>query len=287
MGTKIKQSNNENKLSWMSKAISSQFKQWVCVAEYIWILRFLELLPTNLTFGACQAQEPRRKCCCKWRCAFSSFCPSIGSNVLRTLSESLRNLKVPTSTRKSSTSHLYQFSKLPISDGQSLHNGFAASMGPWIFVVAEIKKPWKFRWVPWALVCPNVEAVVPGSVHGSGRTGRKLSRPWGPITCMVSAISFLNWNLGFVAKCLLISGDWMCLVDGAFHWVARITKQVALPDPASMAAKSHSNLTFSAWTWIQYTWSKKVRTFLGQFQALAHVTVHWGSPHESPWYIIQ
>ena len=40
------------------------------------------------------------------------------------------------------------------------------------------------------------------------------------------------------------------------------SKQVALQDPASTAAKSHSNLTFSVWTWVQYTWSKKALTGL-------------------------
>ena len=40
------------------------------------------------------------------------------------------------------------------------------------------------------------------------------------------------------------------------------SKKVALQDPASTAAKSHSNLTFSVWTWVQYTWSKKALTWL-------------------------
>ena len=40
------------------------------------------------------------------------------------------------------------------------------------------------------------------------------------------------------------------------------SKKVALQDPASTAAKSHSNLTFSIWTWVQYTWSKKALTGL-------------------------
>ena len=39
-------------------------------------------------------------------------------------------------------------------------------------------------------------------------------------------------------------------------------KQVALQDPASTAAKSHSNLAFSVWTWVQYTWSKKALIWL-------------------------
>ena len=40
------------------------------------------------------------------------------------------------------------------------------------------------------------------------------------------------------------------------------SKKVAIQDPASTAAKSHSNLTFSVWTWVHYTWSKKALTWL-------------------------
>ena len=52
----------------------------------------------------------------------------------------------------------------------------------------------------------------------------------------------------------------------AAHWNTKKrkawSKQPALQDLAFMAAKSHSNLTFSVWTWLQYTWSKKALTGL-------------------------
>ena len=42
----------------------------------------------------------------------------------------------------------------------------------------------------------------------------------------------------------------------------REAKKAALQAPASTAAKIHSNLTFSVWTSVQYTWSKKALTWL-------------------------
>ena len=57
------------------------------------------------------------------------------------------------------------------------------------------------------------------------------------------------------------NSNWKC---EASWWqeVESMKQQVVLQDPASTAAKIHSNLTFSVWTWVQYTWSKKALTWL-------------------------
>ena len=83
--------------------------------------------------------------------------------------------------------------------------------------------------------------------------------------------------------------NWKC---EASWWqeAESVKQQVVLQDPTSMAENSHSNLTFSGWTWVKYTYNKKVHSyiFLGHFEALAHLhdytlrrglgraTCHWG-----------
>ena len=52
------------------------------------------------------------------------------------------------------------------------------------------------------------------------------------------------------------NNKWTCEVSWR-HEAESVQQHVVLQDPASTAAKNHSNLTFSVWTWVQYTWSKR------------------------------
>ena len=57
------------------------------------------------------------------------------------------------------------------------------------------------------------------------------------------------------------NNKWTCEASWR-HEAESVQQQVVLQDPASTAAKIHSNLTFSVWTWVQYTWSKKALIWL-------------------------
>ena len=86
--------------------------------------------------------------------------------------------------------------------------------------------PLSALWVPWAPVCWQVEAVVPGSVHEStGRTGKNLnpaarkkkSKPWGPINRRVSSRAISgNFNLGCAGMRMILSG--FLVIECVYRW---------------------------------------------------------------------
>ena len=69
-------------------------------------------------------------------------------------------------------------------------------------------------------------------------------------------------NIPLMAEVNAASNNkWTCEASWR-HEAESVQQQVVLQDPASTASKIHSNLTFSVWTWVQYTWSKKALTWL-------------------------
>ena len=163
---------------------------------------FLELLPTqptHFTF-ACQAQEPPKE---------------VLLQALEATSLGLFLNPYETPKVESSTSHLISLASIL----QIAHLRWPISSQRFCCIIRGSVDLWYLEMSMGSMsLYPEVEAVR--SVHGSGRTGRKLSRPWGPITW----IKCLPMQF-FAAKCLLISGDWMCF-DEAFHRVAQMKNKL-------------------------------------------------------------
>lgn len=202
MGTEIKQSNNLEPIQAMS----------LCC--WIHLNTFLNSYPTHFTF-ACQAQEPPKEVFAVNEGAFFHLVQALEATSLGLFLNPYETPKVPTSTCKSSTSHLISLASIL----QIAHLRWPISSQRFCCIIRGSVDLWYLEMSMGSMsLYPEVEAVR--SVHGSGRTGRKLSRPWGPITW----IKCLPMQF-FAAKCLLISGYWMCF-DEAFHRVAQMKNKL-------------------------------------------------------------